>query len=161
MLQNYIRNCEDTYFVRENNYFRIYKYSFGAKILRDDCSLRFICKLLLLLLQSIILHKIINNNWYIGLVWNNLHSCKIGYNFSSIFVSTVEIQIVAVFYRNDKPRIIFNKEVIWIFAKGCSAAGTIFYQVAIFVGRKLLAISFVIRFEEELLHQFSFFSCIS
>ena len=28
-----------------------------------------------------------------------------------------------------------------------------FYLVAIFVGRKLLAISFVIRFEEELLHQ--------
>ena len=37
--QKYLRKCEDTYFILQNKYLSIYKDSFGAKILSDDCSL--------------------------------------------------------------------------------------------------------------------------
>ena len=36
---NYLRKCKDTYFILQNMYLHIYKDSFGAKILRDDCTL--------------------------------------------------------------------------------------------------------------------------
>ena len=36
--QKYIGKCEDTYFILQNKYLCIYKDSFGAKILRDDCA---------------------------------------------------------------------------------------------------------------------------
>ena len=32
----YLCECEDTYFILQNKYLRIYEDSFGAKILRDD-----------------------------------------------------------------------------------------------------------------------------
>ena len=38
--QEYLRECEDTYFILQNKYLHIYKQSFGAKILRDDCTLK-------------------------------------------------------------------------------------------------------------------------
>ena len=34
----YLRKCKDTYSIFEKKYLRIYKDSFGAKILRDDCA---------------------------------------------------------------------------------------------------------------------------
>ena len=37
--QKYLYKCEDTYFILQNKYLSIYKDSFGAKILSDDCSL--------------------------------------------------------------------------------------------------------------------------
>ena len=36
--QNYLRKCNDTYFIIQNKYLRIYEDSFGTKILRDDCA---------------------------------------------------------------------------------------------------------------------------
>ena len=38
--QNYLHKCKDTYFILQNKYLRIYKASFGAKIIRDDCALK-------------------------------------------------------------------------------------------------------------------------
>ena len=38
--QKYLRKCEDTYFILQNKYLWIYKDSFGARILKDDCALR-------------------------------------------------------------------------------------------------------------------------
>ena len=37
--KNYLCKCEDTYFILQNKYLGIYEYSFGAKILEDDCIL--------------------------------------------------------------------------------------------------------------------------
>ena len=37
--QKYLRKCEDNYFIFQNKYLCIYEYSFGAKLLRDDCAL--------------------------------------------------------------------------------------------------------------------------
>ena len=38
--QKYLCKCEDTYFISQNKYLRIYEDSFGAKILRDtNCAL--------------------------------------------------------------------------------------------------------------------------
>ena len=37
--QKYFRKCEDIYFILQKKYLWIYKDSFGAKILRDDCAL--------------------------------------------------------------------------------------------------------------------------
>ena len=34
--QNYLRKCNDTYFIMQNKYLHIYEDSFGTKILRDD-----------------------------------------------------------------------------------------------------------------------------
>ena len=36
----YLHKCEDTYFILQNKYLRIYEDSFRAKILRDNCALR-------------------------------------------------------------------------------------------------------------------------
>ena len=38
--QKFLRKCKDTYFILQNKYLRIYKASFGAKIIRDDCALK-------------------------------------------------------------------------------------------------------------------------
>ena len=37
--QTYLQKCEDIYFIFQNKYLCIYKHSFGAKILGDDCGL--------------------------------------------------------------------------------------------------------------------------
>ena len=37
--QKYHHKCEDTYYIVQNKYLRIYEVSFGPKILRDDCNL--------------------------------------------------------------------------------------------------------------------------
>ena len=37
--QNYLRKCKDTYFILQNKYLCIDEDNFGAKILRDDCTL--------------------------------------------------------------------------------------------------------------------------
>ena len=37
--QKYRRKYKDTHFILQNKYFSIYAYSFGVKILRDDCAL--------------------------------------------------------------------------------------------------------------------------
>ena len=34
--QKYLRKCEDTYFILQNKYLRIYELTFGTKILSDD-----------------------------------------------------------------------------------------------------------------------------
>ena len=34
----YLYNCKDTYFILQNKNLYIYEDSFGAKILRDDCT---------------------------------------------------------------------------------------------------------------------------
>ena len=39
LTSTYLHKCEDTYFILQNNFLCIYKDSFGAKILSDDCSL--------------------------------------------------------------------------------------------------------------------------
>ena len=36
--QNYLRKCNNTYFIIQNKYLHIYEDSFGTKILRDDCA---------------------------------------------------------------------------------------------------------------------------
>ena len=36
--QKYFCKCKDTYFIITNKYLHIYKDSFGAKILKDDCA---------------------------------------------------------------------------------------------------------------------------
>ena len=37
--QKYLHKCKDTYFILQNKNLCIYEDSFGAKILRDDCTL--------------------------------------------------------------------------------------------------------------------------
>ena len=36
--QKYLCKCKDTYLILQSKYLHIYKDSFGAKILRDDCT---------------------------------------------------------------------------------------------------------------------------
>ena len=40
IISKYLRKCEDTYFILQKKYLRIYKDTFGTKILRDDCTLK-------------------------------------------------------------------------------------------------------------------------
>ena len=37
LAQKYLHKCDDTYLILQNKFLHIYEYSFGVKILRDDC----------------------------------------------------------------------------------------------------------------------------